>query len=219
MSLLSVITAVATSLAGLLKLDERSWKRLTNLVAKLTRHGQSKTSYENMDLSIALELCDVAGKRAVVRRIQRVRFLTEETGVVRDVVWGEGDSLAGYRVSGAEQLSVRREGSKKVVLLGLPTNPGTGEEMTFRTERIIKGGFEHNEAYLEASVERPTRRLTLSVFFPRDRPPTSARIEASPPAVATRARPVRLDARGRAHISWSLARPRLLVTYRLRWSW
>lgn len=219
MNLLSIVTAVATSLAGLLKLDERSWKRLANLVAKVTHRGQSRTSYENLDLYIALELCDVEGKRAIVRRTQRVRFLTEETGVVRDVVWGEGDALAGYHVSGAEQLSVRREGSKKVVLLGLPTNPGKGEEMTFKTERIVKGGFKHDEAYLEASVERPTRRLALSVVFPRNRPPKAARIEASPPAVSTRALRVRLDSRGRAHIAWSHSRPKHLVTYRIRWSW
>ena len=146
MNLPVIITAIVNGFTGVLGVDDRAWKRLTPLVARLFRRPSHTTSYESLSLSIELDLCDATGELAIVRRTQRVRFLTEESGVVRAVVWGEGEPLAGYRVTGAELLSVRREGSKRVVLLGLPANPGKGETTTVRTDRTIRGGFRPDEA-------------------------------------------------------------------------
>ncbi|MCC6269201.1 MAG: hypothetical protein IT300_16665 [Dehalococcoidia bacterium] len=219
MDILRLLTTLLSLIQRLLELDARTWKGIAAAVARLIGRGDPQSSYENVSLSIELELCDTKGKRATLRRTQRVRFLAAEAGVVRDVVWGEGKSLAGYTVEGAEQLSVRHEGSKKVVLLGLPTSPGKGEDVTLKTERTILDGFRPSEGYLETVVERATKRLRLQVLFPRQRPPKEVRLEASPPVIAARPLAVRLTKSGRGYATWGMEEPKRLVTYRIRWSW
>lgn len=214
-----LLTLTASIVQRVLQLDRRAWRAISEFGLQVIGRGQPTSSYENVTLSIELEICDGRGRKAVLRRTQRVRFLSGEAGVVRDVVWGEGRSLAGYRVEGAEQLSVRHEGSKKVVLLGLPSSPGRGEDVTLKTERTIMRGFEKDEGYLEAVVERPTKRLRLYVLFPRSRPPKEVHVESSPPVVATRALSVRLTRGGKGFATWGVDHPKLLVTYRLRWVW
>lgn len=219
MNMIPLLTAALSIVQRLLELDARAWEAIANTVSSLFGRGESGSSYENVSLSIELELCDTKGKRAVLRRKQRVRFLSEDAGVVRDVFWGEGRTLAGYTVEGAELLSVRHEGSKKVVLLGLPTSPGKGEAVTLNTERTILDGFRPIEGYLETVVERATKRLRLQVLFPRQRPPKEVRVEASPPMIAARPLAVRLARSGKTYATWAMEEPKRLVTYRIRWSW
>ena len=219
MDILHLLNSTFGFIQRVLELDERAWKRVVGIGRQLIGRGEPQQSYENLSLAVELELCDVRGRRAVIRRKQRVRFLSDEAGVVRDVIWGEGETLAGYRVEGAKKLSVRQEGSKKVVLLGLPANPAKGASVTLKTERIIRGGFRPDEGYLEVVVERPTRRLRLSVLFPRGRPPKHARVETSPPALAAHPVALRLTADGRTYATWPVVEPKHLVTYRVCWSW
>ena len=219
MNITPLLTAALSIVQRLLELDARAWEAIANTVLRLFGRGEPESSYENVSLSIELELCDTKGKRAVLRRRQRVRFLSEEAGVVRDVIWGEGKTLAGYSVDGAELLSVRHEGSKKVVLLGLPTRPGKGEGITLKTERTILDGFRPSEGYLETGVERATARLRLRVLFPPDRFPTRVRVESSPPLIATHSLAVRLTESGKSYATWGIEDPKRLVTYRIRWTW
>jgi hypothetical protein len=218
-SLAAFLALLGSLLKATVNLDERAWKRVTGIASRPFGERAPETSYENLSLSISLELLDTDGERAVIKRVQRVRFLTEDAGVVRDVVWGSGRPLAGYSSTGAERLGVRHEGSKRVVLLGLPTNPRKGEVVTIRTEREIRGAFQQDECYLEAVIERPTRLLTLSVTFPRGRVPKSAFLESSPPTLDRRPLRATLEPRNRARVKLFLSRPRSLVTYRIRWTW
>src|SRR5690348_15418699 len=64
-------------------------------------------SYENVRLDITLDLQDAAGHKAVVIRRQKVRFLTDEAGVLTAPVWGEGKRLKRFTTSGARKLGER----------------------------------------------------------------------------------------------------------------
>lgn len=176
-------------------------------------------SYENVSLSIRLTICDKRGRRAILERVQRVRFLAEEAGVVRDVVWGDGDALKSYTVSGARLLAVNREGSKQIVLLGIGHRPAQGEVVTVRSERTIVGGMTRAEEYLETEVERETDQMELGVVFPRGRPPLGAFLESSPPQTPSIRAVTRWRSDGRATVGARIPHPELLARYRLRWSW
>jgi hypothetical protein len=184
------------------------------VAARRTRH-----SYETLSLDITLDLADRKGRTAHLRREQEVRFLAEEAGVVRDLVWGDGDVLAGYRASGAEMVDVRREGMKQVVWLGLPDRPARGERATVRSTRTIRNGFCGRDEFLETEVERPTERLRVTVTFPESRPPREASVVASPPIVPVRRLRVRYDLGPRPYVQWKANNPRPLTRYRLRWTW
>jgi hypothetical protein len=181
--------------------------------------AESGASYENISLTIRLSICDRRGRRAILERTQRVRFLAEEAGVLRDVVWGDGDALSSYRVYGAQVLAVKREGSKQIVLLGLTHRPARGEVVTVRSERTIVGGMTRREEYLETEVERDTGSLGLAVTFPVGRPPTAAFAESSPPLAPALPALVRLRPDGCAWISMRITKPLPLASYRLRWTW
>lgn len=191
---------------------------LLNLAARVV-NARTRQSYESLSLDTALELADAKGRIAYLRREQEVRFLAEEAGVVRDLVWGDGDVLARYRAHGAEMVDVRREGMKQVVWLGLPDRPARGEKAMVRSTRTIRNGFRGKEEYLETEVERPTKHLRMTVTFPESRPPREASVVASPPIVPARRLRIRYDFGPRPYVQWRASNPRPLTRYRLRWSW
>lgn len=199
--------------------------RLTQQVAKIgavvaqVLPRRPTAAYENLFLDLTFDIQDRQGMRAVLRRRQRVRFLVEEPEVVRDLVWGEGEPLAHYRVRGATRLLVRAEGSKRAVLLGLPRRPSRGERVTLASRRVIRGGFREAEEYCETWLERPTRRVTMTVRFPSGRPPREAELVTTPHRQPPRRVPIRYAADGRAYLRWGLIQPPTDRTYRLRWSW
>jgi hypothetical protein len=193
-------------------------RRLLRTAAKL-RSGQTPpTSYENVSLDIVLDIRDPKGQRAVLERRQRVRFLTSDSGAVRDLVWGEGNTLVHYTAVGARRLGVRPEGSKRAVLLALGRRPQRGEQASVRSRRVIAGGLTQPAEYWEAMVERPTQRLSLQVLFPPERPPREAHLVASAGQPTHRIR-VRYRSDGRPCLSWRLRQPVPDCTYSLCWTW
>src|SRR5689334_23237248 len=97
-------------------------KALSILVARSIGILSPKFSYENESLSLTLDLL-ASGKKAVVLRKQKVRFLTAEAGIVTNPVWGEGLQLADFKVNGAHLVGSRREGAVSVLLLALDHRP------------------------------------------------------------------------------------------------
>ena len=154
----------------------------------------------------------------VVRR-QRVKFLVRDGGVIRELVWGEGKPLADYSVEGATCLGSLSEGNKQVMLLGLARSPARGERATVSTRRLVKNAVTGRDGYAEVLVERPTESLSLTVRFPRARPPLDARLVTSPPCRAGRRLACRYGRDGRPYLKWSAHRPDNHVVYSVRWRW
>ena len=148
-----------------------------------------------------------------------MRFLVEDSGVVRELVWGEGNPLAAYSVQGASLLAVQSEGPKRVLLLGLERRPNRGDQAAITSRRQIRNGFVDSSPYAEVSVERPTSKLGLKVLFPCSRPPLGARVESVPPTMPARSIRIRYGADGRPFLSWSMRQPERFTTYSLRWQW
>src|SRR5262245_47056296 len=122
-----------------LKLTERliSMLRAFNvLVARSIGILSPKFSYENDSLSLTLDLL-ASGKKAVVLRKQKVRFLTAEAGIVTNPVWGEGHQLADFKVNGARLVGSRREGAVSVLLLALNRRPDKGSIAEVTSTRTV----------------------------------------------------------------------------------
>ena len=194
-------------------------ERLIRL-AKTLGIGQPRLparSYENLFLDLTLDLRDAAGKRAMVVHKQRVRFLVEDAGVVMSPIWGEGDQLGRYELEGASRLGSRPEGPKQVQLLGLERSPTKNMAATIFGRRTIINGFTQEREYFEAVVDRPTKRLSIRVLFPRGRPPTE--VYLTTPGASDQKLPLRLGRDRRARIRWSQIAPSPQTVYSLRWSW
>jgi hypothetical protein len=55
--------------------------------------------YEVLDYHTELELLDVKGKKAVFRKVQKVRFLQNNIIAYYDKAWGDGDIFVDYKCS------------------------------------------------------------------------------------------------------------------------
>ena len=203
--------SVAFERVGTLLRQARSGIRGLHLAPRMT--------YENVMLEAVLDICDRQGRKAVVRRKQRIRFLAEDAGLIRELVWGEGNPLADYRVQGARCLGFQREGSKSVILLTLARRPTKGEEAVISSCRLISHALTDDNGYAEMLVERPTRYVALKVLFPRTRPPREAHLTSQPPSLSKPSIPIRFGRDGRPYLIWRYNNPNRFTTYSLRWSW
>ena len=105
------------------------------------------------------------------------------------------------------------------MLLDLDAHPAPGDRLTIESRRIIRGGFRRRQEYCEAFLERPTGSLELTVLFPPNRPPSTARLVQAPSERVLRRLPVRFRADGRAVLRCRLRQPDVGTTYSLRWAW
>jgi len=200
-------TALITAIQGMLK----QLRRL--------RVGRSPSSYENVSLALLLNIQDGRGLKAELDRRQVVEFKSVEAGVIRDLVWGDGNTLGAFTAAGARLMGKRREGSKDALLLVLPEGAAVGQRVVVRSKRVVVGALTHRTEYFEVQVERCTRRLSLKVTFPRHRPPMKAWVTSTP--IQSPLPPLRTQRGkdGKASLHWRLTAPKVFCTYRLNWSW
>lgn len=207
------------TLAGSLLSALKQLPALIGQLAASVRDLRSMVSYENVRLEALVDILDNRGHRALVTRTQRVKFLTPDAGVIRELIWGDGETLASYSVEGARLLCIKREGSKQVALLAVDGQANKGAQATVTTRRLIRKALNSHDAYAEMLVERPTRRVALKVLFPLGRPPHKAYLTTLPPDAKQEKVNVRYGASGRPFLAWKKLEPDLYKNYSLRWQW
>lgn len=213
----AVVSALETSM-GLLERLKVLWKRVSAIFPSWATTMRS-FDYENDFIEEVLDLRDVRGARALLKKRQRMRFRQGEAAILRDGVWGNGDQFARYQVQGARRVGTRREGMRTTVLLVIEPRPPNGEPRDIRTNRLIKDAFGDANTFFDLMAERPTGYLSLKVLFPRSRPPTSAYLVQAPAETTMRRIPVRYTADRRPFLAWRTSEPQPLMTYSLRWAW
>jgi hypothetical protein len=218
MMILDAVTQLGTALEALIRIM-RLLQPVLKTMWPFFNVRAPRVVYETVSLTIALDIQDVQGKRAVLLRHQQVQFSVADVGVVRDLVWGDGNPLVRYSVRGGQRLAVQPEGSKRIVLIGLTPHPQRGARARVRSRRLVQDALTGDTEFLETMVERPTKRLALQVRFPRGRPPKEAYMVTSPPAGAVQRIPIQCAADGRASLTWRQSKPDAFRTYSLRWSW
>ena len=192
--------------------------RLARVASKATSSFGTRVSYENLLLDLTLDLRDATGGRAYVQRRQRVLFKTNEAGVIRNLVWGEGTQVKKLASQGGRRVATAREGSREVLLLALARPGQLGKSSEITTDETLSNAFRESQEYFEASVERPTHSLRLRIVFPKARPPKDVYLDAGW-LLGRKSVPVRIAHDGRARVTQTLVNPALDRVYGLRWSW
>ncbi len=217
MNLIETIGSVST----LLRVSEQllsQWDALRRKGRRLFT-GMSGVDYENDFIDEVIDIRDRQGATAVLEKRQQVRFRRGESAILRDGIWGEGKQLARYSVVGARQVGVKHEGLRKTVLLAIEPRPIEGQPQEVRITRTMRHAFGEPTGFFDLMAERPTKRLSLKVLFPRSRPPKCAHLVEWPSERTVRAVPVKYRADRRPFLSWKEIRPHPLSAYSLRWTW
>src|SRR3989304_548473 len=90
-----------------------AWKLGRKILQGLTDEGM----YEVLDYESGLELIDKAGKRAILRKRKRVRYLQSNIIAYQDYGWGDGQQFLDYRAKPSIAVDRYKIGYKTYILL------------------------------------------------------------------------------------------------------
>lgn len=193
------------------------WRLSRRVLAAQSREGM----YEVLDFDVCLELQDTGGSRAVLHKRQSVRFLQNNILAYQDKVWGDGNQFAEYKCAPGRAVDRYREGHRWRVLISLRETKQAGDVEVFHIERTITNGFTRKDEALQIEIDHLTRQLTMSIVFPRERPPRRVLlIEQN----STRTRELGPEEHhtlpdGRQKVLWHTRRPHLFEAYIMQWEW
>lgn len=202
----------------------REWDTLYDLGVKVydrfTR-DRIDAPYEVLAFDLSLDLKDSQGKKAVIKRSMKVRFLQDYVIAFQDYVWGDGDVVADYRIAPGRVVDTFRDGDRWNILVSLQKTMSRGETEEFHIERIVNDGFTSDEEWLQTETWLPTKHLRIRIIFPKKRRCRSMFVvERS----RNRSTKLPLDAikalpDGRAELLWERAKPRRGEVFTLKWQW
>lgn len=194
-----------------------AWTLIARLRDKLTYHGM----YEILDYDSTLQLADPQGKRAILTRRERIRFLQDNVVAIHDHAWGDGDLFASYKCQPGVPVDIYEDGSKYNILISLRETKRKGDTLDLWIERIIEGGFTQRNEWLETEVDHWTDQMKLSIVFPKDRHCKRATLSRRKTDKTFRLPQDRfaLLPNGDQKLTWSTHRPSLHDCYTVKWVW
>jgi len=197
-------------LGGIKKIGQRFFQKLCQ--------GEM---YEVLEYDSTLELHDCKGKRATYRKRQKVRYLQDNIIAFEDQAWGDGEILVDYKCSPGVPVDQYRLDYKTFILISLREVKNREEIDDFNIEWGIRGGFLRQTEQWGTEIRRPVRKLKVSVFFPKKRPPLQIEVVEKS---SQRRFSLDHDAKqqlpdGRWRVVWEKSNPRLSETYILEWKW
>lgn len=184
---------------------------------KFSYHGM----YEILDYASTLTLADPHGKRAVLIRRERIRFLQNNVVAIHDHAWGDGDLFASYKCQPGVPVDVYEDGSKYNILISLRETKDKGDIVDLWIERVIEGGFTGREEWFETEIDHWTRETTLGIIFPNKRHCRRATLSrrSTEKTIPLPQERFALLPHGRQKLTWSTRRPKLHDRYTIKWTW
>ena len=185
------------------------------------RRERHEGMFEILEYDSTLELADPKGATAIFKRHERVKFLQDNVIAFQDRAWGDGEIFADYRCSPGIEVDRYQEGDRWNVLISLRETKSAGDIEDFYIERTVKNGFTREEEWRQTEIRHRTRRLKLSIIFPRQR-----RCRRAVLIERNHNRTTVLDPGhftdlpdGRQVLSWEIRNPRRFEIYTIKWKW
>jgi hypothetical protein len=201
------------------------WLEIAADLWKVTRklwHGLAHEGmYEVLEHEVTLELADTKGKRAIVRKRQKVRYLQNNIIAYQDQAWGDGQILVDYRCSPGIEADRYESGRKTNILISLREVKERGEVDEFNIQWEQQNGYLRSIEEWGSEISHQTKWLKLQVIFPKMRPPQKVSLSEY---LTRRTQPlpseqIRKLPNGRWVVIWETDRPRLHEQYGFKWEW
>jgi len=188
---------------------------------KIVRGWSDEGIYEVLDYERQIELKDKGGKRATITKQEKVRYLQDYISTYQDWAWGDKKVFMNYRCSPGTPVDEFRLGHKTCKLISLRELRRKGDIDEFRIEWDMVRGFLKSTGFWGTGIRHRTKKVTVKVIFPKDRPPLQASVTESnlqrTQILGYEAQKILPD--GRTMIIWEKSNPRLYENYVLKWEW
>jgi hypothetical protein len=188
---------------------------------KVMRGMANEGVYEVLDYETTLELHDSKGRKATLKKCQKVRYLQNHIIAYQDQAWGDGKILVNYRCSPGFPVDRYRSGYKTLVLISLRKVKNKGDIDEFNIQWGIRNGFLKRTGFWASEINHRTKRIKVNLTFPKIRPPQRIFIQEknSQRSYELNNSPsIRLPD-GRWLVEWEKIQPRLYEQYILNWEW
>lgn len=201
------------------------WLEIVSKALKLGRKAIQGLSdegvYEVLEYESTLDLEDHGGKRATFSKRERVRYLQDNVIAYQDQAWGDGEILVNYRCTPGTPVDRYRSGYKTYILISRREVKNRGDIDEFSIRWKMREGFLRGTEQWETHVMHRTKRLKVSVIFPKSRPPHRTTLLESNRQCSRRLekKEQTLLPNGRWLVTWETKQPRLYETYILQWEW
>lgn len=188
---------------------------------KLWRGLADEGMYEVLEHEGTLELKDLKGKLALVRKRQKVRYRQNNILAYQDSAWGDGEIFVNYRCSPGKEADRYKVSQKTQILISLRDVKKKGDEDEFNIEWEHHNGFIREVEQWGSVASHRTKYLKLNVIFPKSRPPLQVSLVMDQPnqTIALDKEAVKKLPDGRWIVSWEKINPRLYRQYSLKWEW
>lgn len=195
----------------------QAWK----LGRKMLRGFANEGIYEVLDYECRLELKDRDGNKASVYKREKVRYLQDYVTSYQDQARGDGEILLNYRCSPGIPVDEYRLGHNTYKLISLREFRKKGDTDEFNIEWNMRNGFLKSTGFWGTAINHRTKRITIKVVFPKDRPPLQVSITESNlrKTHVLGIEDQRMLPDGRPMVVWENTKPRLYENYVLRWEW
>lgn len=176
---------------------------------------------EILEYESTLELLDTHGRKAHLKKRERIKFLQDNVIAFQDYAWGSGDVLSNYKCTPGFEADHYLEGDRWNILISLRETKNRGDIQDFYIERTLKNTFVENAVAWQIEMQHQTRLAKLQVLFPKQRHCLEATV-----IERTRERTSPLEPKnfvllpdGRQLLTWENIEPRRFETYTIQWKW
>lgn len=177
--------------------------------------------YHILDYDVTVELLDTKGKVAVQKKRQKVKFLQDSVSAFVDYVWGDGENFDAYACSPGVVADRYKEGDRWNVLISLRETKNSGDIEEFHIERRVRDAFLSEDEWYQVEIRHKTKRLRMSIIFPKGRPCRSAHLVTRSRHTSKKLGPDHLSELpdGRQQLTWETRDIKQLEVYTLKWRW
>ena len=182
---------------------------------------QLRGMYEVLEYETKLELLDPDDKLAVYTKHQKVQFLQDNVIAFQDQAWGDGEIFADYKCSPGYPVDRYRDGNKYRILISLWETKNRDDIVDFHIDRTIKDGFTRPTEDYQVDIDHSTRKLSLTVVFPKERTPKQVKLieQKSQRTLKLSSESLQALPDVRWQITWETEIAKLHEVYILRWEW
>ena len=195
--------------------DLYCWGKST--IQRLTKPGM----YEVLNYETTLEILDEKGKEAILTKIEEVKFLQNNIIAFQDQAWGRGKILIDYQCTPGFPVDFYQFAHKTYILISLRNVMQKGDITKFEICWKIKDGFKKPNGFWSTDINHFTKKLKVSVIFPKEKPPLKLMtVESNRQLTKELQKDVITQLPDkRWQVTWEKKNPGLYEHYTLKWEW